>query len=410
MRTIIIFLALGCADKADTTDTGPTGSLPGMEEEVDCSTRSTEIPSTRGEVEGVWDTARERFVFFGGDQGPPESCIPKPDFLDEVWAFHPDCDNFERITPEGDGPSPRTRHSITMDHSRGRMLMHGGRSREGTSGPYDIQDDLWAYDLATDTWQELPSNDGPRARVTHSMVVAGDQMIVYGGNSTSSSTSYVPMADVWSYDLVSERWERLDADAAAGKRLFHAAAISDDGKTMYVFGGADDNAYTGPFFSDLWSYDVSSGLWTELDEGSGPLGRIMPDLLFDGERNRLLLWSGHDDGNLGNTNEMWAWDLDGSGWTQIEDGDSYENPAFGFCNFPADFVDPDLNAPERRYFGAGAMSEDDIYIFGGKTDCGQVNDVWMWSLRDEEWTERSPATSGEVCLRSFADGCESLCF
>ena len=69
-----------------------------------------------------------------------------------------------------------------------------------------------------------------------------------------------------------------------------------------------------------------------------------------------------------------------------------------------------MTAPERRYFGAAALSEDDMYIFGGKTDCGQVNDVWNWSLRDESWNERSPATSGEICLRAYAEGCESLCY
>ena len=90
----------------------------------------------------------------------------------------------------------------------------------------------------------------------------------------------------------------------------------------------------------------------------------------------------------------------------------FQLEAFGFCDFPADFTVPDLDAPERRYAGAAVLSEDALIIFGGKTDCGQVNDVWTWDLDDQSWTERSDATAGEVCERTFADpeGCESLCF
>ena len=58
------------------------------------------------------------------------------------------------------------------------------------------------------------------------------------------------------------------------------------------------------------------------------------------------------------------------------------------------------------------MSDDELFIFGVKTDCGQVNDLWSWDLEDQTWTERSDATFGEICVRTFAnpESCESLCF
>ena len=73
---------------------------------------------------------------------------------------------------------------------------------------------------------------------------------------------------------------------------------------------------------------------------------------------------------------------------------------------------PDLSAPERRYAGAAAINGESLIVFGGKTDCGQVNDLWTWDLGDETWTERSDATFGEICFRTFAhpEDCESLCF
>jgi hypothetical protein len=38
--------------------------------------------------------------------------------------------------------------------------------------------------------------------------------------------------------------------------------------------------------------------------------------------------------------------------------------------------------------------------------------LWTWDLGGTGWTERSNATFGEICARTFADpeNCESLCF
>jgi hypothetical protein len=405
----MLFLTLAACGTKDATD---SGAATGGAEPVDCTERSYDLPSTRGEVNGVWDAARGRMVLFGGDEGMPNSCIPQPEFLDETWAFHPDCDNFEQIAIEGARPPARTRHASALDAERGRMLMFGGRWREGASGNYTVLTDMWSFDLETNSWTELPSEDGPRPRVTHSMVISGDQMLVYGGNSTPAATSYFPMADLWSYDLVDHTWTRLEEETPAGKRHFHASAISDDGGKMYVYGGGDENAYLGPFFGDLWAYRVETGTWSMLHDGDGeaPFGRIMPNMIFDGAENRLLLWSGHDDGNLGNSNQVWAFDLNSNTWSPLTDGDAYANPAYGFCDFPPDFVEVDVNAPERRYFGAAVLADSELLIFGGKTDCGQINDAWSWDLETQEWTERSAATFGEVCLRSSAGDCESLCF
>jgi N-acetylneuraminic acid mutarotase len=411
----IVLMAVACSSSG--SDEGPkrstslddTGSGT-----TDCSERSYTVPSTRGEAAGVWDTERQRFVFFGGDEGTPISCIPKPEFVSEVWAFHTDCDSFELIETTGDGPSARSRHAVALDAKRNQMLVHGGRYREAESGAYTLYDELWALDLGTDSWSLLATG-GPSKRVTHTMVVADDALLLYGGNLTTSSTSYLPGKDLWSFDLAGdEGWTGLDGDVEAGVRLFHAGAISEDGKTMYAYGGADENALLGPFFEDLWAYDVQSQIWTELHSGgsSAPDGRIGANLLSDDAQGRLLLWAGHDDGALGNTNQVWAFDLTESTWTELEHGDTYANPAFGFCDFPSDFINPDLDAPERRYFGAAALTDDALIIFGGKTDCGQVNDLWTWDLEDQSWTERSDATFGEICARTFADpdGCESLCY
>ena len=137
---------------------------------------------------------------------------------------------------------------------------------------------------------------------------------------------------------------------------------------------------------------------------------IWANLLSDDARGRLVMWAGHDDADLGNTNQVWAFDLQEGSWTVQEEGDIWANNANGYCDFPSDFTEPDLDAPERRYGGAAALSGSELIVFGGKTDCGQVNDLWTWDLESQIWAERSSATFGEICQRVFSGECDSLCF
>jgi hypothetical protein len=381
--------------------------------EVDCSLVDfTVIPSARGEVRGVWDTDRQRMVFFGGDQGVPQNCFPQTDFVGQTWSFQTDCDNFLNLSGPDDPPA-RGRYAAALDATRARMILHGGRWREGTSGRYTLYDDLWAFDLATDTWSELATG-GPSARTNHIAVVAGDRFLLYGGNRSTDGASFIPLGDLWAFDLVDNEWSELSTSGATpGARLFHAGALSNDGGTLYVYGGGDENAFFGPFFGDLWALDLDQMEWTELHSGVGlgaPRGRIWADLLFDGPRNRLLLWAGHDDGALGNTNQLWAFDLGGGTWERLIQGDVLDAGGNGFCDFPADFVAPDLESPERRNAGVAVLTDqEELLVFGGKSDCGLLNDVWSLPLADGAWTTRSRATTGEICQRAFQE-CATLCF
>lgn len=394
------------AEGSSSWDGSSTGGEP-----LDCRARPTDRPTARGEVEGVWDPIRSRMVVFGGDQGVPVQCMSQTDFVAETWAFHPDCDNFERIAVEG-GPSPRGRHAVAYDPTRNTMLVHGGRHRPDTSGAYTLFDDTWALDLQTDTWTRLGSGGAP-ARANHTAVVAGDRMIVFGGNASTDGLQFLPLGDLWALDLVAGTWTELHTAGGPSGRLFHAAAVSDDATKMYVYGGGDESAFTGPFFAELWELDLRSGAWALLDQSAGvlPLQSILGDLLYDAPRNQLLLWGAHEDNLLGNANKIWTYDLNDGGWSIQDEGDVLQAQPAGFCDFPADFVSPDLDAPERRSAGAAVLTgEGGMFVFGGKTDCGIIDDVWARDLAAGTWERRVRATTGEICARAFAEGCRTMCF
>lgn len=375
-----------------------------------CDTLSAEVPTPRGELSGVWDEAAGRMVLFGGDEGTPVQCTSATDFSGQTWSFIAACGAFRELT--GEGPSRRGRHVAALDADGRRMLVHGGRFRRGTTGAYTQLSDLWALDLATDTWTRLARAGGPEARSNHVGVVAGGKLVIHGGNTSTDGGRFVPLGDVWTWDLAEGAWEELSTTGGPSARLFHAAAASPDGGTLYVYGGGDEGAFLGPFFGDLWALDLASGMWTELHPGGegAPPARIWASLTADPDGKGLLLFGGHDDQSLGNRNDVWRFKLAGGTWERIARGDQQTADALGFCDFPADFVDPDLAAPERREAMATARTADGrLVVAGGKTDCGLINDVWSWAPDTEAWTALSQATSGEICLRTSAS-CSSMCF
>lgn len=369
-------------------------------------------PTARGEIEGVWDAPRGRMVFFGGDQGVPVTCMSQTDFVGETWAFRTDCDEFDVLADGAQGPPARGRYAMAHDVGAERMFVHGGRFRAGTMGTYTLFDDTWAFDLTTDTWSLIDAV-GPSPRTNHVAVVAGNQLLVFGGNASNNGLAFTPLDDLWALDLDTQTWEELPSAGGPSARLFHTAAVSADGTTMFVYGGGDQNAFTGPFFDDLWAYDIAGGAWGRIDESSptAPIGSIWGDLLFDAPGDRLLLWGAHEDNLLGNNNKLWSFDLGAQQWTMLEEGDVLTADAAGFCDFPVDFVDPDLEAPERRNAGAAVLTDaGEVLVFGGKTDCGIIDDVWGWSTAEQTWNNRVRATSGEICVRAFAEGCQTMCF
>ena len=84
--------------------------------------------------------------------------------------------------------------------------------------------------------------------------------------------------------------------------------------------------------------------------------------------------------------------------------------ALGICEFPADFTIPEEGSPERRYGFAHVTDEEGALIIGGKTDCGNTNDVWRLRFEDASWESLRPTTEGEACNRSGRTTCTELCF
>lgn len=411
--------------EAIDASTAEEGNLPGdtdppspeVEEPLEdpCPPPDGLRPMRRSEHAGIFDPIGEQLIYFGGSLGVPVECsYPTPTFERETWILDLKCQLW-RLIPGGP-PTGRNRHAAVYDSNEHRMLIFGGRYRLGTSGDYTLYGDVWAFDLETETWSEVVTNQGPSARINPGVAYDAEahRMIVFGGNASASGMNYLALNDTWVLDLETNTWSELATSGTPSARLFVSAIWDDARGRLITHGGADNGAFspTAQYFDEVFSLDVDTGVWTRLDDpiNQRPDGRFWGGLVHDTYHDGYLLFGGHDDGVLGNRNDLWSFDPDLHVWTQIELGDTFNKPANGFCSFPPDFTNIVPDTPERRSAHIWVGGEKSVWLSGGKTDCGVIDDVMALDLESLTWVEIDTPTVGVSCLRKGGLTCNDYCF
>jgi len=131
-------------------------------------------PSARVQHTAVYDVTSERMVTFGG-LGPGA-------FYNDTWALNltTGAEAWAQLSPAGTPPAPRRGHTAISDVANGWMLIFGG------IGSGSFYDDVWGLALTSgaETWSRLsPTGQGPSPRAWHSATrdAANERMIVFGG-------------------------------------------------------------------------------------------------------------------------------------------------------------------------------------------------------------------------------------
>ena len=379
-------------------------------------------PSGRGEHASAYEHCNGRIILFGGNDFQPEECAdfgPKR-FSDETWIYSLEHENWVRLTTETQ-PSPRGRHRMVFDTSRNRVLMFGGRYRDENASfvtNYDLYNDLWAFLVNEDRWTEVETTgDGPSPRTNSAMVYdsVNDNLVVFGGSTSPTGTEFEPQNDTYILDLDTRIWRRLETPSPSA-RLFHDLVHLPDLNAVMLYGGGGANAFTGPFISDVWFLDLDTQTWRQVwarTDSRGPFARINPAMVYDQQAGHVLMFAGHDDTAIGHRNDVWTFDVTQFVWTEVMPGDTGAGEGCSrFCSCPPDFVSVDMNSPERRQYHSFTHVPDNetVYLFGGKSDCGYLDDTWRFELSDMSWHELDPAGQGEACMRTGQDGCTDLCY
>ncbi|MEM1417628.1 MAG: kelch repeat-containing protein [Myxococcota bacterium] len=314
-------LALGCGDDegAAEGDLGlDQGTDMGSDMGLECGPEI--VPEGRSEVVAAYDAGRDAIVVFGGNLGgapTPPSCTPSTVATDEVLRYDLACERWSTLETTGGGPGPLGRMVGALDTARNRLIVFGGRNMGLTN-----QNATWSLDLETLAWTEH-SNPGvrPPARINSTMVhdAGRDRMIVFGGN-LGSVLGEIPDQETWVFDLATDTWSELPPGGTPPPaRYDRSATVSGD--TMYVFGG-QVNFIDYP--NDVYALDLTTDRWERVRGGGpdAPPTRFGATLVA-GE-GTLVLAGGHDATALGNLNDLYSLNLGTGEWTQHAAGDAID--------------------------------------------------------------------------------------
>jgi len=201
------------------------------------------------------------------------------------------------------------------------------------------------------TWAETtPSGMVPEARRSHAVVVHGDEVFMFGGKGVVVVTQTLPTID--SVDCVD-----LDHCYDSGTCITNTSCSCDDG----FYGERCEYKELSVFFSDFWSYNTVSGVWTPITSASAsdpwPTEREHHTMFVLGDY--LYLLGGYGRFCNDYCTDLWQYNLVNSSWIEMTE-----------------------STPLGKRYGAKAASIGiKAYVFGGFDASLYHNSMWTFSKR-----------------------------
>jgi hypothetical protein len=211
------------------------------------------------------------------------------DFFDDIWAYDSGTNAWRKLPSSGAVPEARYGSCASLGPDGRLWVSHGFTRDDGRFA------DTRAYEFASGRWtDETPSGSGPVERCLHDCFWSSDgqRLILYGGQTTGVAA----LGDIWAYDVATSSWQ-AGAEPPAAARQLYALAVLDDGAVIFGGGSAD-----GGFLADGWTIDEPTLDLRPLT-ADGPPERSAAAMITDPATQNVLLFGGENGSGL--LNDMW---------------------------------------------------------------------------------------------------------
>jgi hypothetical protein len=183
----------------------------------------------------------------------------------------------DRATPATDAWQPPAPPTARLFHTAvwtgSEMIVWGGEDSVGALNTGE------RYNPAADNWTALSATGAPDARARHTAVWTGSEMIVWGGRGSlallNTGARYDPAADTWT---------AVTASGAPAARWVHTAVWT--GSEMIVWGGETLEIY----LNDGARYNPAGNIWGAVSTTGAPAARSAHTAVWTG--SEMIVWGG----------------------------------------------------------------------------------------------------------------------
>ncbi len=283
-----------------------------------------------------------------GRPGPTDGGVDGP--ADGARPGDGSLPNGWRPVSRSNAPAARVGHSAVWTGSE--MIVWGGLK----DGQPD--DEGGRYDPRTDTWQAVDKSGSnvPADRAYHTAVWTGSEMIVWGGRASAA------LNDGARYQPAGNVWVALAGAGMFAARSRHAAVWT--GSEMIVWGGLaqDDRP-----LANGSRYTMADARWHGLAGSGAPAGRY----------GFPAVWTG---------SELWVWGGLGAAGP-LADGARFLLSGDSWRALPA------ASAPSARssHVGVWARERGEVLVWGGLGAAGPLADGAAFAAASDAWRPLEPA-------------------
>jgi len=255
-------------------------------------------------------------------------------------------------------PGPRGGYAMVYDSHNQVSVLFGGMSMEG--GLHALGD-TWFYDYTMNLWTQHSTTSRPPSTWDHAMVYCDEPnlILLYGGGDST---------ETWSFDCESQTWSRIITDSDPGVHYSHAMAYDSTENVVVLFGGFNEE---GRETSETWIFDFATEDWTEVTATTTPVARYGHAMVYDEVSQNVVLCCGNT-ATQGHQDDTWLFDANQT-WTELST----------------------VGEPARLKWTAYTYDSTTrrVVLFGGQINDDATDDLWLYDLELNTWTEASPDVS-----------------
>jgi len=250
-------------------------------------------------------------------------------------------------------PGSRLCHSCVT--YRGHMWTHGGHNTcVGTQTFAEVKNDLWRYNFAEKTWEQMICSNLP-SKTEHSAVVYKNKMYLFGGYSGDNFTN-----SLYAYDFATnECTPVLTSGEIPSVRSAHIGVVHND--RMYIFGGWNGDEQN----NDMYYLDFNTLRWTRvISKGQIPSPRCSHTGVVTDTNDALYVFAGYGGKEKRYLNDLCMFNFATETWTVI-----------------------DRTPPSPRSRMRIVEFKNKLYIYGGWNKSEHFNNLFQFDIERNRWNE-----------------------